>query len=79
MVFGIVLGVVGAIMAWAVTTNAEGFSINTAGLILFGVGVLTFLIGLLLILLGNRSSTVRRTEGADGRTFEFQEEQHRSI
>ena len=38
LVLGIVLGVVGAIMYWAVTADTEGFNINTAGLILFWLG-----------------------------------------
>lgn len=78
LVFGIVLGVVGAIMAWAVTAKADGFDINTAGLIVFWVGVATAVIGLVLTFMGSRSTTVRRTDGLDGRTTEFEEE-HRSI
>ncbi len=44
--FGIslVLTALGAVLAWAVDVEAEGFSVNTIGLILFVVGV----IGLLL-------------------------------
>ena len=37
-VLGIVLGVIGAIMYWAVTASTDGFDINTAGLILVWVG-----------------------------------------
>jgi hypothetical protein len=76
LVFGIVLGVAGAIMAWAVTADAEGFDINTAGMILFWVGVLTALIGLALLLAGDRSTTVRRRDTTmDGDLYE---EEHRS-
>jgi hypothetical protein len=57
LVFGIVLGVVGAIMAWAVTAKADGFDINSAGLILFWVGVATAVVGLVLTFMGNRSTT----------------------
>jgi FtsH-binding integral membrane protein len=78
LVFGIVLGVVGAIMAWAVTAKADGFDINSAGMILFWVGVATAVIGLVLTFMGNRSSTVRRTDGLDGSRVEYEEE-HRSI
>jgi hypothetical protein len=78
LVFGIVLGVVGAIMSWAITAKADGFDINAAGLILFWVGVVTAVIGLVLTFMGNRSTTVRRTEGPDGDRHEFEEE-HRSI
>ena len=31
IVFGVVLGVVGAIMAFAITVHTRGFNINTAG------------------------------------------------
>lgn len=30
----------GAVMAWAVSVETEGFNINTAGLIIFAVGIL---------------------------------------
>lgn len=38
---------VGAILAFAVTTETEGFSINTAGVILLILGIVTLLIALL--------------------------------
>ena len=78
LVFGIVLGVIGAIMYWAVTANTDGFDINTAGLILFWVGVGTTLIGLVLSLMGNRSTTVRRQDSLGDGRYEYEEE-HRSI
>lgn len=79
LVLGIVLGVVGAIMYWAVSANTEGFNINTAGLILFWVGVITAVIGLALSLMGNRSTTVHRNEDlGTGRRVEYEEE-HRAI
>jgi hypothetical protein len=37
-VFGVILGVVGAIMAFAITVHTHGFNINTAGWILLVVG-----------------------------------------
>jgi hypothetical protein len=78
LVLGIVLGVVGAIMYWAVTARADGFDINTAGFILFWVGIVTAAIGLLLTLMGSRSTTVRRGEALDGGRYGYEEE-HRSI
>jgi H+/Cl- antiporter ClcA len=79
LVLGIVLGVVGAIMYWAVKANTDGFDINTAGLILFWVGVITAVIGLVLTLMGSRSTTVHRNESLDGgRRYEYEEE-HRAI
>jgi hypothetical protein len=78
LVLGIVLGVVGAIMYWAVTAKTDGFDINTAGLILFWVGVITAVIGLVLTFMGSRSTTVRRTDALDGSRYGYEEE-HRSI
>jgi len=78
LVFGIVIGVVGAIMYWAVSAKTDGFDINAAGLILFWVGVVTALIGLVLTFMGNRSTTVRRSDSLDGGRHEYEEE-HRSI
>lgn len=42
----ILLLAVGGILAFAVTTEAEGFNINTAGVILLIVGGITLLIAL---------------------------------
>ncbi len=78
LVLGIVLGVVGAIMYWAITAKTDGFDINTAGLILFWVGVVTGVIGLVLTFMGSRSTTVRRGDALDGGRYEYEEE-HRSI
>ncbi|HEY7762027.1 MAG TPA: hypothetical protein VIC52_03355 [Actinomycetota bacterium] len=78
LVLGIVLGVVGAILYWAVTASADGFDINAAGLILFWVGVVTAVIGLALTFMGTRSTTVRRGDAMDGGRYEYEEE-HRSI
>jgi hypothetical protein len=39
---------VGAIMRYAVTTTAEGFSIHTAGMILMIVGVIGLVVSLLM-------------------------------
>jgi hypothetical protein len=78
LVFGIVIGVVGAIMYWAVSATTDGFDINAAGLILFWVGVVTALIGLVLTVMGNRSTTVRRSESLGDGRHEYEEE-HRSI
>ena len=51
----------GAILYWAVSVEAEGFSINTIGLILMIVGV----VGLILTLLMTASAdrTERETSG----------------
>lgn len=51
----------GAVLYWAVSVEAEGFSINTIGLILMIVGV----VGLILTLLMSASAerTERETSG----------------
>ena len=58
MVYGglgvsLVLTALGAVLAWAVNVEAEGFSINTIGLILFVVG----LIGIVLSALAGFGGT----------------------
>jgi hypothetical protein len=45
----------GAILAWAVTAEAEGVNINMVGLIMLGVGV----IGLIISLFANFTVTER--------------------
>ena len=57
IVFGIVMGVVGAIMAFAVTVRTKGFNINTAGWILLVVGVVVLLIGIAIFVTGSRRSS----------------------
>jgi membrane-bound ClpP family serine protease len=58
LVFGIVLGVVGAIMRFAVKVHTSGFSIHTAGVILLIVGIGCAIIGLILIATAGRSRSV---------------------
>jgi hypothetical protein len=60
IVFGIVLGAVGAIMRFAVHVTTTGFSIHTAGMILMWVGLVIFVLGVLLAILGGRSSVTTR-------------------
>jgi hypothetical protein len=55
--FGIVMGVVGAIMAFAVTVTTSGFNINTAGWILLVVGIVVLLIGIVIVVTGSRRSS----------------------
>ncbi len=63
--FGIslVLTALGAVLAWAVEVDAEGFNLNTIGIILFVVG----LIGILLSVAGGfaREREVVREPRAD--------------
>ena len=60
LVFGIVLGVVGAIMRFAVKVTTTGFSIHTAGAILLAVGIAVAVIGLILLAVGDRSRSTTR-------------------
>src|SRR5660398_172805 len=55
LVFGIVLVVVGAIMRYAVSAHASGFSIHKAGVILLLVGIGIVVVSLLVVALGGRS------------------------
>jgi predicted tellurium resistance membrane protein TerC len=55
--FGVVLGVVGAIMAFAVTVSTTGFNINTAGWILLVVGIIVLVIGIAILVTGTRRSS----------------------
>ena len=57
IVFGVVMGVVGAIMAFAVTVRTEGFNINTAGTILLVVGIVVLVIGIAILVTGSRRSS----------------------
>jgi len=56
----IVLIAVGAVMAYAVTVETEGFNINTAGVILMVVGAIGLVVSLLMMLMNN--DRVDRTE-----------------
>ncbi len=57
IVFGVVLGVVGAIMAFAVTVHTSGFNINTGGWILLVVGIIVLVIGIAIFVTGSRRSS----------------------
>jgi hypothetical protein len=73
LVFGIVLGVVGAIIRFAVKVHTTGFNIHTAGVILLIVGILAAVVGLVLLLGGSRSrssmkESVQQTPSGEVRT-----------
>jgi hypothetical protein len=55
LVFGIVLGIVGAILRFAVEVTATGFNIHTAGAILLAVGIGVTVVALILLAVGGRS------------------------
>src|SRR5674476_710227 len=62
LVFGIVLVVVGAIMRYAVSAHASGFSVHKAGVILLLVGIGIVVVSLLIVALGGRSRSTTRTD-----------------
>ena len=55
--FGVVRGVVGAIMVFAINVHTHGFNINTAGWILLVVGIVVLLIGIAVFVTGSRRSS----------------------
>ena len=55
--FGILMAVVGAVMAFAITVHTPGFSINTAGSILLFVGIIVLFIGIAILVTGSRRSS----------------------
>lgn len=55
---GIVLFVIGAILAFAVNVDIAGVDLDLIGYILMGAGVIVFLLGLILM-------TVRRNRGTE--------------
>jgi hypothetical protein len=74
--FGIVLVIVGAILEFAVTAQATGFSVHTVGMILLIVGIVAFLLGLVFMISGGSRRTtisqdVRHTpDGGQQRVLE---------
>jgi len=57
-----VLVVVGAIMRYAVSAHASGFSVHKAGVILLLVGIGIVVVSLLIVALGGRSRSTTRTD-----------------
>ncbi len=75
LVFGNVLGIVGAIMRFAVKVRTTGFNIHEAGVILLVVGVAAAVVGLVLLVVGSRSrstmkESVQETPTGEVRTQE---------
>jgi membrane-bound ClpP family serine protease len=58
LVFGVVLGVIGAIMRFAVKVHTSGFNIHMAGVILLIVGIGLAVVGVLLVAIGGRSRSM---------------------
>ena len=63
LVFGIAVGVLGAIMRFAVETTATGFDSEQAGIIMLIAGIVLALVALIWLIVGSK----RRSTAADGR------------
>jgi protein-S-isoprenylcysteine O-methyltransferase Ste14 len=61
---GVVLFVIGAILAFAVNVETSIISLSTAGYILMVAGLIVFVIGLALTIRGRRTVTTARTDAA---------------
>jgi len=75
MAFAVVLGVVGAILEFAVTVTTSGFSINTIGMILLIAGIVLFVMSLGILAMGSGRRTtihedVHRTPGGSERIYD---------
>ena len=58
----VILLAVGAVMAYAITVETEGFNINTAGVILMVVGAIGLVVSLLMTLMvSDRADTHTET------------------
>ena len=57
---GVVLFVIGAILAFAVNVQLDWINLDLIGYILMGAGVLVFIIGLVLLMRKRSSETVTR-------------------
>jgi protein-S-isoprenylcysteine O-methyltransferase Ste14 len=62
---GVVLFVIGAILAFAVHVQTAFISLSTVGDILMAAGIVVFVIGLALAVRGRRTVTTARTDVAD--------------
>lgn len=60
---GVVLFVIGAILAFAVDVQTQFISLSTAGYILMAAGAVVFVLGLALTLRGRRSVTTTTAAG----------------
>ena len=72
---GIALAVIGAILEFAVTATAKGFSVHIVGMILLSVGAVAFVLGLVFMFTGSSRRTtitndVRNTPEGQRRVLE---------
>ena len=74
--FGIALGVVGAIMVFAVKATTNGFSVHQGGIILLVVGIAMAVLGLIFLTSGGRSHSVTQESVQSTPTGETRTEEH---
>ncbi len=68
---GIVLFVIGAVLAFAVNVQVEAINLQLVGYLLMGAGALVFIIGLVLMMRKRQSvTTVHNGVDADGGTVQ---------
>ncbi len=61
MALGVILGVIGAILKFAVNVSTSGFNVNTVGLILLIAGIVLFVVAAVVLAMGgSRRSTMRQ-------------------
>lgn len=63
---GVVLFVIGAILAFALNIDVGWADLTMIGYILMGAGVVAFIVGLLLMARRRRTDVVTRTDAAPG-------------
>jgi uncharacterized membrane protein YidH (DUF202 family) len=75
MAFSVVLVVVGAILDFAVTATAKGFSVHTVGIILLSVGIALFVVSVIILAMASTRRTtvqedIRSVPGGQYRSVE---------
>ena len=68
----IILGVIGAILYFAVTADVTGVALTTVGLILMVAAAIWFLIELIVAFTGDRTTTTSTVRNPDGTVSEQQ-------
>lgn len=80
LVSGIVLGVIGAVLYYAVTTEVSGVDLDIVGVILMAAGGVLVIVGIISALTagigGNSVRRVERRTGPEGTTTQRETETH---
>jgi hypothetical protein len=62
MALAVVLGVIGAILKYAVNVTTSGFNINTVGVILLVAGIVLFVVSIVVLAMGSGRRTMIRED-----------------